>query len=359
MRTFLFAFLICATLAPRVVRAEETLFDAGPSRSVAAPLNSDLERPRATANRAVETNLRETTIEETLPSSRDGDTAIAIAGVIALILRGLVGILKSPILAGVWGKIPLIAQWIVIGLFTALLAAADTAATGVPWKTSLVTAMAGWFTSWASQKLQKTDRKVNPHGKLMQVTGPGVTTAGLVILAFLSSPVHAQEQRRKTDQSAVSESLGAVDRNSGWCDNATTSATNIWASSNVPAEVGGDVDSAGTAAGLLNRSFIRFISITLVDQTDIAIPVCVRLGPNDTNIVSGVAQDTQRVGLTCVGTAGAEATNGTFLPAVNTGRGWRHEVITNTATPKLFILASATGTSGVRYCVEVTWHQKG
>lgn len=179
----------------------------------------------------------------------------------------------------------------------------------------------------------------------------GSVFAFLICLMALSSSVMAVEPVRSqtNDSKAITEAFGSVDRSSGWCDDATTTATNIWASSNVPAELGGDTDGAGTAAGLLERSYIRFLTIRIVDATDVAIPVCARYGP-DTDAGTG------RLTLTCTGTAGSEQTNGEFMPRGYEGLSYQVERIASTDTPRLFV-KSASGT--VRYCVKVAYHQRG
>lgn len=159
-------------------------------------------------------------------------------------------------------------------------------------------------------------------------------------LAFcLALPSFAGDTRKKDITYVTQKALGEVDRSSGWCDDATTTPTNIWSSSAVPVEI------STSAAGLENRRSIRFLTIRHMDALNETVPMCARPGPN-------TGTTPTRNALTCVGTAGAEATNGNFFRVAGEGRQYVIAEIAATASPEFFVKASA---NTVRYCVEVTW----
>ncbi len=167
----------------------------------------------------------------------------------------------------------------------------------------------------------------------------------LVVAALFASTAASAQSQTNARRDPLSTALSSVDRSGGFCSDATTTAANIWESVDLPTVFG------PSAAGLANRAKIRFITIRIVDATDAAVPVCVRLGPN-------VDAATSTVALTCVGTAGSEQTNGAFMRIVGEGRSWTHEFMVTTATPQIYIKSSAAGTgAGVRYCLEASWHQ--
>lgn len=170
----------------------------------------------------------------------------------------------------------------------------------------------------------------------------GSLALGVVLTAILFGPLaaaNAADVRKKDTAYVTQKALGEVDRSSGWCDDATTTPTNVWLSSFVPAEI------ASTAAGLENRRSIRFLTVRHTDALNATVPMCARPGPN-------TGMTPTRDTLTCTGTAGAEQTNGNFFRVAGEGRQYTIAEIASTVSPELFVRASV---NTVRYCVEVTW----
>lgn len=162
-----------------------------------------------------------------------------------------------------------------------------------------------------------------------------------LLLLVLCVPVlsHAADVRKKDMQHVIQRALGEMDRTSGWCDSATETPANIWASSEVPAEL------KTTAPGLELRRAIRWLYIYQNDRTNPNVPMCVRIGPNTDTLPT-------RSALTCVGTSGSEQTNGQMFGDRKDGRTYLPSEFASATTPTLFVRSS---TGSVRYCVEVAW----
>lgn len=166
-----------------------------------------------------------------------------------------------------------------------------------------------------------------------------LAVVGLLLLVVLVGRANAADVRPHDSTYPLQRAFGEVDRTSGWCDAATTTPTNIWDSANVPAEL------STTSAGLENRRAVRFITLTHVDGTNTTVPLCMRLGPN-------TGSTPTRSALTCTGTAGSEATNGSLLYARGGSRSFITAEIAAGSSPSLYVRAS---TGSVRYCVEVAF----
>lgn len=148
--------LFCMLVAFIALGAALARADAPPPTfDVAAPMFLDVERP---VLRAPSADIAVGPVS--LPAERSGDTLIAIALVVAAVLRGTTALLGSTAMKDMWGRAPAVVQWGALALLTGGLAFADTIATGAPWKTALATALTGLFASWASQKVQKTEAAV-------------------------------------------------------------------------------------------------------------------------------------------------------------------------------------------------------
>lgn len=171
-----------------------------------------------------------------------------------------------------------------------------------------------------------------------------LSRALVAIIAVCASTAAMAQSSTNSRRDPVSTALASVDRSAGWCFDATTTAANAWEAAELPTSMG------PSAAGLANRAKVRFIMLRVIDATDAAVPVCVRLGPN-------VDATDAIEALTCVGTAGSEATNGSFLRVTTDGRSWTHEFMPATSSPQIYVKSSAAGTgAGVRVCAEVSWH---
>lgn len=126
--------------------------------SVAAPLGTQdgplTATPRTDAVSATHVTIAEEVSEPKPTSSRSG-FSFAIATFIALVLRFVVGLLKSASTSGtsIWAKTPQWGQWVILGIATFALTLVDTWLTGASWGTAFADAAAGFVGSWGSQKV--------------------------------------------------------------------------------------------------------------------------------------------------------------------------------------------------------------
>lgn len=158
MRLFVLTLLLSAQ-AP--IDATAPLVSGG----VAAPMSSDVERevPEPTVDVAEpEDEPQPAPIDTDAP--RDVAGAARVALLVAGLLRGLIWLLRQPMLGALWQRLPLAARMGALGLFTAGAAAADAVATGVNWPTAVMTAIFGASGAIASHELQTrvVPRKVKP-----------------------------------------------------------------------------------------------------------------------------------------------------------------------------------------------------